>query len=109
MYITSYLVLTLLGLCSVVETQNSVQFLYKNKVYTTYSSWLMTFTYELAPYENHVNLIRTEIIEFHQAIVDLVIQGEDTVEVYIKFVYLKVLKVRGSCISTFKYKSKCLF
>ena len=40
-----------------VDGQRGVYFIEKDPVYVSYSTWLMTFTVEIEPYENQINVI----------------------------------------------------
>ncbi len=68
--IFSFIIITVVGTRAEQEA-TGVYFIHRNQVYTTYSSWLMTFTFDLEIYENYLKDLEREILNFRLAYHDL--------------------------------------
>ncbi len=53
------------------QDSTGVYFIHRNQVYTTYSSWLMTFTFDLDVYQTYLKDLEREILNFRLAHHDL--------------------------------------
>ncbi len=70
MYITGLMVLVLaMGQGS--SGHMGTHFIYKNNVHTSYNTWLITFTFDLAPYRKYLNTLRQEVFEYQTAFAQL--------------------------------------
>jgi hypothetical protein len=58
-----------------VEAQVGTYFIQRNQVYATYSSWLLTLTYDMGPYKEHIRAVEREILDFKLAFLDLQAQA----------------------------------
>lgn len=71
-----WLMLTIL--CSASSASRSgIYFVQKNKIYTSYSTWLLTFTYDLAGYQNQIANVKREVLKFKEAHQSLKITARD--------------------------------
>ena len=54
-----------------VNAQSGTYFIYENTVYASYSSWVISYSVDLSPYEVHLSGILSEIYGFQDAVKDL--------------------------------------
>ena len=68
MHVIQWLLSTLC-MYTVFETHTcEVYFIYQNDVSITYDSWLLTYTYDMGPYEEYIELLSREVLKFYNDI-----------------------------------------
>lgn len=65
-------ILLLFLMCPLVLGQSGTHFVFENRVYASYSSWVISYSLELTPYVQHLNTIKEEISLFEQNIQPLI-------------------------------------
>lgn len=65
------LIFTLLALTTAFSHESSTYFVPLKDVYASYSSWILSFTIDIEPYDDQLNVLYTEIEQFHSAFHDL--------------------------------------
>ena len=93
----TYLMILPFLLGTTVLAQSGTHFVYENRIYASYSSWVISYSVELAPYLHHLQTIQEEINTFRND-AEIILQRPPTNESvfhqsrHIRFQIMRLLK-----------------
>lgn len=101
-----YLMLTALMvfLPSQVSSQPGVYFASRNEMYATYSNWLVTFSHDLEPYEEHVEALKQEVNNFEELVLQL-LRKDETESVPMTDHHSRVKSIRKDILTLMRKES----